>query len=229
MENSYSFEALLHFAALELENTEYREYLEKAEQNQLPMPDRSFTDKIVATVNRGKKSEQHFIVRKRLSKILMLFFVFFTMISMPYLSVDAVRETVAKVTLQWFEQFTIISLENENIPDKLPQFELGYIPPLFENRPETFYLGDTVIYVFNTDNSHMLRVFISVVKEGISFHMDNENFEYYDIKIDNIPALWTSDGENNFLILSQNGITYSISGEVSLNELIKVYKNIKIV
>ncbi|WP_026476234.1 DUF4367 domain-containing protein [Alkaliphilus transvaalensis] len=138
-----------------------------------------------------------------------------------------VRASVVRVGVNIYEQFTSIRFNNATYVN-LADFEIniGYLPDgYFEYSREE--LGDVgIITITNKE-----KVLYIIYSSNMDNFVDNENriFEERIIN-DDIVFVTTATGKDfdNILIGSIGSLTINIEGEFVADELIKVFKSIKI-
>ncbi|MBR0598331.1 DUF4367 domain-containing protein [Sinanaerobacter chloroacetimidivorans] len=103
-------------------------------------------------------------------------------------------------------------------PEYLPE---GYI------LNSTSEFGRTKTFVFTDESGKMIRLDqISIRDNGTSIQVDNEAEESGDILIHDNQGHWWSRYGTTSLLWQQNGMVFTLSGELELNEIIKVAESI---
>lgn len=226
MENKVSLEAMIHFAVTELEEREYRQYLELKENNRLETPAESYERKMQKALKEGKNSDRLVRFRKAAARAASVFFIAFSLMSMSFLNVRAVREAVAQVIMEWYDGFTKTTIVAQATVDKIPDVEFGYIPEGFELvRVDDEYTW-LHRYEFETPDSKHFEITFMISDSNSNINSDNDRLDYYTVTIDDIPDIWVGNTDFNKIVISKNGITFDISGTMGLKELIEIYNNI---
>lgn len=228
MDKKVSLEAMLHLAAVELDELEYQEFKKLEQKKELEKPGEKLTEKLQSMMNKEKKADNFLNFRKNLSKVAVIIMMSFSLLSMSFLSASAVRESVADVILEWYDGFTRIFMINEDIETTIGDVEFGYIPDGFYmtlNDEESARMKN---FDFKDNNEKFINVHLSLSKNTNALNNDNDRLNYHSIIIDEISGLWMENNNYNQMIISTDGITYNIAGDITLAEIIKIYKNLKL-
>ena len=228
MDRKVSLEAMLHLAAVELDELEYQEFKELEHKKEFEKPSEELTEKLQSMMNKEKKADNFLNFRKNLSKVAVIVMMSFSLLSMSFLSASAVRESVADVILEWYDGFTRIFMINGDIETTIGDVEFGYIPDGFYmtlNDEESARMKN---FDFKDNNEKFINVHLSLSKNTNALNNDNDRLNYHSIIIDEISGLWMENNNYNQMIISTDGITYNIAGDITLAEIIKIYKNLKL-
>lgn len=144
-------------------------------------------------------------------------------------SVEALREPVAQFFTQVFERFTQVFFVDDT-PDT-PEVEMAkraptYVPEGYTVEQE-LDLGTANRIVYVNENGEKLR-YTQHWKEHIEIVADTEDIQYYDVKINNYQGITYSNKEINTIVFSDEEYTYTLSGPLGTDELVKIAESIKI-
>lgn len=226
MDRKVSLEAMLHLAAVELDELEYQEFKELEHKKEFEKPSEELTEKLQFMMNKEKKADNFLNFRKNLSKVAVIVMMSFSLLSMSFLSASAVRESVANVILEWYDGFTRIFMINEDIKTTIGDVQFSYVTEGFEMIYSDEEISNIKTYKFEDSSGWYFDVNLLLSDKNNVLNTDNDRLKYHNIIIDDISGLWAeSDGYNKFII-SKEGITYNISGYINLSEIIKIYESI---
>lgn len=228
MDKKVSLEAMLHLAAVELDELEYQEFKELEHKKELEKPGEKLTEKLQSMINKEKKADNFLNFRKNLSKVAVIVMMSFSLLSMSFLSASAVRESVADVILEWYDGFTRIFMINEDIETTIGDVQFGYVPEGFKIVSKDEESKNMKRYYFEDDNEKYFDVYLSNSEDSNIFNSDNERLNYHNIIIDDISGIWIENEGYNQVVISIHGITYNITGYIDLGEVIEFYNNINI-
>lgn len=228
MKNSISYENLIQLAAKESFQRKISEMPSDDELKRLyGNKSARHKKKMQKMLNKDKRQIAISNLSRRFSKIYFIFTSSLIVVFSTLLSARAVRESISVTILDWKHNFTGIFIENENIRSGLPDMEITYIPEGFSLVSDEQISLDTRIINYENNSSDYIIIYISTYSQNFTNNVDNEYSEYYMLRIDDIPATWVQQDNQNTLVISQNSIFYNISGTVSLDEIVRIYKNIK--
>lgn len=226
MDNKVSLEAMLHLAAVELDELEYYEFKELEKKNKLAEPRDEFTLKMQSVLDKEKRVDKFLKLGKKLSKVAAVFMISFSLLSMSFLSVGAVRKSVSDVILEWYDGFTKILIVDEIVPTTIGDVEFGFVPAGFKMVSLNDELQYFKRYYFENTDGLFFHVRISLSNEEAGISMDNDTLQYHSIIIDDMKGIWLEEEGFNTIIISRDGITYTINGIITLENIIKIYKSI---
>ena len=228
MDNKVSLEAMLHLAAVELDELEYYEFKELEKKNKLAEPRDEFTLKMQSVLDKEKRVDKFLKFGKKLSKVVAVFMISFSLLSMSFLSVGAVRKSVADVILEWYNGFTKIFVEDEMAPAEIGEIEFGFVPNGFKLVHVDDESTNMRKYEFiNEDDKHYYAQ-VSISEKNNYIVADNDRLRYHHIVLDDVSGIWMEQNDYNQVVMSSNGVTYDIAGYISLSDIMKIYENIKI-
>ena len=228
MDNKVSLEAMLHLAAVELDELEYYEFKELEKKNKLVEPRDEFTLKMQSVLDKEKRIDEFLKLSKKLSKVAAIFMISFSLLSMSFLSVGAVRKSVADVILEWYDGFTKIFVIDEMAPTAIGDIEFGFVPEGFELFSIDEEADNMKKYEFQHKDGNYFYVQLSISDKNSYMSTDNDRLDYHHVLIDDISGVWMEKDTYNRIIVSDNGITYTIHGYISLADIINIYNAIKI-
>ena len=180
-------------------------------------------------MHKEDRNEKLIHFRKTVSKVAVIVMVCISLTSASLLSAEAVRESVAITILEWHDKFTKIFIETDTHLEKLPEIKFNYIPEGFELvENESFETATFISLMFRDKNLSFLRINVNLSQNKILDYADNERSNYFYIKIQNNYCLYLYSKTERQFIFSLNNIQFNIAGEHSIEELVRIYKNIEI-
>lgn len=185
----------------------------------------AFEKKMQKLIRAQKKSYYYLIntVGKRAAIIVLAIVISLTATTF---GVKAIRESVIKFITETFEKFTAVSVEDEEpvvqkdivkaVPQYIPE---GYIVES-EVNSGIFY---KVIYK-NQENNFI--IYNQKINFGTIANVDTEGVEYEKISIDYFDGIKYSKNGVNKVAFADETYMYTISGQISFDELIKMAESI---
>ena len=186
----------------------------------------NFENKMKKLISAQQKSYFYLIntVGKRVAIILLTLFISLTATTF---GVKAIRESVIKFITETFEKFTAVSVENEGADAQVEIIKMAprYIPEGYfldvETQSNLFY---RVIYS-NIDNS--VIDYMQTINFGAVANVNTEDIEHEKIIINTFEGMkYVKNGINTVVFADENYL-YTIQGQVSFDELIKMADSIK--
>lgn len=228
MKNNISYENLLQLAAREAFQRKMSEIPSDRELKKLygkqSAQHKKRMQKLLARENRKNTV---YDMARRFSKIYLVFTLTFVLFSAALLSAEAVRESIATTLFDWQTGFTNIFVHGELSRQELPDIDAAYIPPGFSLVSDIAVSEDSRIIEFENSSAGHITIHLTTFSRNFSANADNEYSDYYKLTIDNVPGTWIQQGNINMLIISADGIFCNISGTVPVDEIIRIYKNLK--
>ena len=147
--------------------------------------------------------------------------------SVATVSVEALREPVGEFFAQVFEKFTHVFFVNDVPPTltaELVTRKPSYIPEGYA--PEQEITIDTAYkMVYGNDMGKKLR-YTQRFKKKIGVQVDTENVQYTSIVIGDQPGIIYHNKEMHTITFSDNKYTYTLSGSISVDELLKIAESL---
>ena len=182
------------------------------------------TDAIIYMAERKQKrtTRLKYIARTAAAIIIVL-----TLLSAHPTVATAMKKIFSQTVVQWFDKYISIETQADTYPQQITDFTVGYMTDGFVLKEE-YKIDDGVKKVYYYDN---LFLEIKVIPD------DGSNITGYDIEnstIDNIylknntGTIISHNSGFNVLLISVDGVQYSINGYVQVDEIIKIFKNIEI-
>ena len=229
MNNQVSFDSLLRMAVRETYMDQVNSIPPENELEKILHTDDNFKNKIRAIVRRENRNEKLIHFSRAAAKVAVVILVCISLTFASLMTAEAVRESVATTILEWHDKFTRIFIETDAVPEKLPEIRFNYIPEGFELvEEESITSTNYMIYTFSNYKSIFLKIYINIQSEHSEDNVDNEFTNYYQLNIGNGRGIWVSYDNENKLIISKGELLFNISGQVSIEEIVRIYKNIEI-
>lgn len=229
MNNQVSFDSLLRMAVRETYMDQVNAIPPEDELEKILHTDDNFKNKIKAIVHRENRNEKLIHFSRAAAKVAVVVLVCISLTFASLMTAEAVRESVATTILEWHDKFTRIFIETDTVPEKLPEIRFNYIPEGFELVEEESVFKPTLInnVYKNMDNCY-INININAEDVNTNRNIDNEHTEFYIISIGNNRGCWIQSTNETMLVISNKNIHFIISGITSIDEIIKIYKNIEI-
>lgn len=188
---------------------------------------KAFENKMEKLIRAQKKSYFYFIntVGKQVAVIILAIMISLTATTF---GVKAIRESVIKFITETFEKFTAVSVEDDEIDTQVEFVKSApqYIPEGYtlESEMETG-IAYKIIYR-NIDNVSIN--YIQKINFGTIANVNTEDIEYEKIIINSFEGLKYVKNTINTVVFADETYMYSVYGQVSFDELIKMAESIKI-
>ena len=178
------------------------------------------------------KAEKAFIRKswgKNIAKIAAAVIIAVTLLASNPTVATAMKKICSQTVIQWFDKYISVETKADNYPIAIKDVEVGYITDgfVFEEKyilyPESFTFSYKGAYGY-------IIIHVRLDNGNTTTFIDNENTTFADIEINGNKglALYRNDGGHG-IIVSDDGIVYDILGYVEMKEILKIYKNIKII
>lgn len=229
MNNQVSFDSLLRMAVRETYMDQVNSIPPEDELEKILHTDDNFKNKIKAIVRKENRNEKLIHFSRAAAKVAVVVMVCISLTFASLMTAEAVRESVVTTILEWHDKFTRIFIETDAQPDKLPEIRFNYIPEGFELDSEKSFVQENYQYFLYKNSDHsFINIYIIMKSKNNGIFIDNEQSNIYVLKIDNKDCLWKyNEYENQFICPFDNGF-YNITSAISIEEIIKIYKNIEI-
>lgn len=140
-----------------------------------------------------------------------------------------IRRAVINWIIETFPEFSIFSMNSENRSETLSfssdDIEIGYIPDgyVLKNQNES---SARITYRFSSDETDITLVV--AFSTGSPSYLDTEDAEIIETTLGGNAAYWWEHNSITYLVWNQNEVMCRISGGISIDEIFKIAKNIKI-
>ena len=188
----------------------------------------AFEKKMQKLIRAQKKSYFYLIntVGKRVAIIVLAIIISITATTF---SVKAIRETIIDFITETFEKFTKISVENE-LTELEMQIEFvktapQYIPEGYSVESEIEVDGFYQIN-YNNNENNLIVYYQELYYKNIR-HINTEGVEYVDLYINSYDGVFYNKNGTNTLVFADETYMYTVYGQVSRDELIKMAESIK--
>lgn len=143
-----------------------------------------------------------------------------------------VRAAVKKAVVEFFDKYVRISFTDSETNDinaiSIDSFMIEYIPNGFLTVDE-YESDDMRAYTYSNDEDKYLTIIINLNADAED-NIDIEENDFSRINIGEYECflLYNADGPDGTIVFSYNNYSFSVSGLLERDELIKVVENIKI-
>ncbi|MBR2028865.1 MAG: DUF4367 domain-containing protein [Oscillospiraceae bacterium] len=227
MNNNVSFDAMLQMAAREAVYRQLDSFPSKRELEKMFEPTKTHEDKINKIIKKETRADKFAEFNRQFSKVAVILLITFTVTFTPLISAKAVRESIVQTVIEWKDEFASIFFKSENVPAVINDVKIGYMVEGFESDGPTYKTKYTYRKTY-TNNFETININVCPVDAMSTFHTDNKHSDYYSISIDNHYGILVYRENYSILTISDDMFIYSIDGNISINELIEIYKNIEI-
>lgn len=187
---------------------------------------KTFENKMQKLIRSQRKSYYYLIntVGKRVAIIILAIMISLTATTF---GVKAIRESVIKFITETFEKFTAVSVENEeaDAQDDMVKTAPQYIPEGYTLESEMESDGIYRVIYSSLDNSTI--DYIQQINIGTIANVNTEDIEYEKIIINSFEGLKYVRNTINTVVFADETYMYSVYGQVSFDELIKMAESIK--
>ena len=231
MNNSVSVSSMANLAAREAMLQELSDIPPRSELEKMFKTSVKHEKRILKAIKKENRVESLYKISRKFSNISVVLVICFTVFFTPVLSAKAVRESIAQTIIEWKDEFCRIFIESDAEPVTINNVEIGYIPEgyVLEGEPiysEGIYKCEYKNYVGE------IPIYIDIYNDMNYYDalIDNEIVNYHVIIVNNCNGIWFYNDNNyiNALLISDDKYSYYFEGNIELNELIKIYKNLKI-
>ena len=186
----------------------------------------NFENKMQKLISMQKKSYYYMIntVGKRVAIILVAIIIGLTATTF---GVKAIRETVIEFITETFEKFTKVSVETEELDEQpeLVKTAPTYIPGGYIIESEVNEGGYYKIVYKNKENVAIRHK--QQFSSGTIYNVDTEEIKYDKIIINSFEGIKYIRNGINTVVFADETYMYTIYGQVSFDELIKMAESIK--
>lgn len=178
-----------------------------------------------------ERHEIYHPVRDALKRVAVIVLIIMSIGFMSAVSIEAVRNEIFNVVIEWFEKSLSISIENEN-SDKVPDRILEYKEPELSDDYERFEIQKNDFgYLVEYENGISLISFRQKIYDNYDFKVSNENTIVEDIQVngyEGIKTVFTTEEiTTTTIIWKDDEYAYSLSSNIPYDDLIKIAESIK--
>ncbi|MBQ8202734.1 MAG: DUF4367 domain-containing protein [Clostridia bacterium] len=186
----------------------------------------AFEKKMEKLIRAQKKSYYYLIntVGKRVAIIVLAIMISLTATTF---SVKAIRESVIEFIAETFEKFTTVSVENDESDTEVEFVKTApkYVPEDYSVESE---LETEVLYriIYNNIDNNAID-YMQTVNLGTIANVNTESIAYERISIYSCEGMKYVKNGINAVVFADETYLYTIQGQVSFDELIKMAESIK--
>jgi len=205
-------------------------------------PSKEETDAMFTIPKRGRRRLKRALKTKKYGKPLFVVYlqrvaiVFLVTIAVTFgvfMTNTEVRAAISNDIIKWSEKnilfkFGVDDPVSDSSEVNIDSIKIDYVP---KHMYLTYALeNDNVrIYTYLDSSNENVDLMIEIhYDNNIGAFVDNEEYDYQEIEINNKKAYCLYDEKSNdgIIILNDNGFTIVITGNIQKNELIKIAENI---
>lgn len=187
---------------------------------------KTFENKMEKLIRAQKKSYFYLIntVGKRAAVIILAIMISLTATTF---GVKAIRESVIKFITETFEKFTAVSVEDNEIDTQVELVKTipQYIPDGYTLESEMESVGFYRVIYSSLGNSTI--DYMQKVNVGTIANVNTEDIEYDKININSFDGIRYVKNGINTVVFANGTYLYTIQGQISFDELIKMAESIK--
>ena len=210
--------------------------IENFEDELTKLPSNDELEGIIAfSVKHERKMKRLFVIEQwvdayKMSALVLKYAVIFTVFAVTVffgllLTKSDIRAAVRKTAVEWLENFTRFSFNNESgsIKGSHKEWRPGYLPGGFKECDSYVYANTKAVEYVNDE--HVIIIFEYAPADGSAVYVDNEYAEYSCIEINEIIYyLFDRYKENRHSIIlwEHDGISFTIESLISGEELLRM-------
>lgn len=226
-----SFDALLVMAATEADKRDMDLLPSLEEMQESFHPSVEFTQKMEAALKQTRRKDRSVKFRRHAKRVVAAAAIIMSVSFCVLMPVQAVQQAVISTLVEWKNQFSSYIFSSDAHGERaVPQsVKLTYLPEEYDNVP-TVITGPSV-YTAEYDaegKGVSLLLMIQDIDATAQFDIDNENTSTRAIHFDGVNATWVAyDDGINMLFWDCDGLSYSIFGELPIEEVIKIVQGME--
>lgn len=223
-----SADALIAMVVTEAEARELEKMPSVEEMDDAFQPSEQFLKKMEKLVKKADSKRKHKKIRHGIKKALIVAATAMSIFFCMLLPVQAVRESVVDTLIEWQDKFMTIIFSTEGATTYTPEsITVGYIPDGFSPLEPEVREEDRYYVYYTTPADQWFLIRSSLIENSQSSFLDNEYTTYYSLKFQSHEAIWgILKDDSNILVWADSGLSFQISGNLDLSELIKIAESI---
>lgn len=230
MNHDVDFENLVRLSIREVNRKRLEAIPSDEEINSLYPESKVLKDNMIFMYRKNNRKYNFIEFSRRASTLIASILIMISLSCFPLLTAKAVRESVVTTVLDWKDKFTRIFMESDIQIDVLPEIILNYIPYGYEIVNEDSINSSSVLSAtYKNNKNNYIRILINLKSNHSIYSVDNEFSNYYTLIIGDSTGTWVYTNDENKLIITKNNLFINISGQISIEEIVQIYKNISIV
>lgn len=225
-----SFDALLVMAVTEADKRDMDLLPSLEEMQENFHPSAEFTQKMEAALKQTRRKDRHVKFRRHAKRVVAVATIIMSVFFCVMMPVQAVQQAVISTLVEWKNQFSSYIFSSDTHSERaVPQsVTLTYLPEEYDNVP-TVVTGPSVYSAkYDAKDKRTLLLMIQSLDATTQHDVDNENTSTRVIRFDGITATWVAyDDGTNMLFWNSDGLSYSISCESPIEEVIKIVQGME--
>ncbi|MBR6610222.1 MAG: DUF4367 domain-containing protein [Oscillospiraceae bacterium] len=227
MSEKVTFDAAISTAFLQLQQQTLSAIPDLALLSAAFSPSPALVNKTDAIIYMAERKQKRATRLKYIARTAAALIIAFTLLSAHPTVATAMKKIFSQTVVQWFDKYISIETQADTYPQQITDFTVGYMTDGFVLKEE-YEIDDGVKKVYYYDN---LFLEIKVIPD------DGSNITGYDTENSTIDSLYLKDNIGtiirhnsgfNGLLISVDGVQYSINGYVQTDEIIRIFEKIKI-
>lgn len=225
-----SFDALLVMAATEADKRDMDLLPSLEEMQESFHPSVEFTQKMEAALKQTRRKDRSVKFRRHAKRVVAAAAIIMSVSFCVLMPVQAVQQAVISTLVEWKNQFSSYIFSSDAHGERaVPQsVKLTYLPEEYDNVP-TVITGPSVYTAeYSAKGKRTLLLMIKSIDATTQVDVDNENTSTRAIHFDGINATWVAyDDGTNMLFWDSDGLSYSVFGELPIEEIIKIVQGME--
>lgn len=227
MSEKVTFDTAISTAFLQLQQQTLSAIPDLARLSAAFSPSPTLENKTDAIIYMAERKQKRTILLKYIARAAAALLIAFTLLSAHPTVATAMKKIFSQTVVQWFDKYISIETQADTYPRQITDFTVEYMTDGFV-LVEEYCIEPEIIKVFYYDNK-FIKISVRPDDNGSTIFFDNEYSEINSVFIDDKEGTWISHSSGyNGLIISVNGIQYSITGYVQFDEILKIYEKIEI-
>ena len=227
MSEKVTFDAAISTAFLQLQQQTLSAIPDLALLSAAFSPSPALVNKTDAIIYMAERKQKRATRLKYIARTAAALIIAFTLLSAHPTVATAMKKIFSQTVVQWFDKYISIETQADTYPQQITDFTVGYMTDGFVLKEE-YEIDDGVKKVYYYDN---LFLEIKEIPD------DGSNITGYDTENSTIDSLYLKDNIGtiirhnsgfNGLLISVDGVQYSINGYVQTDEIIRIFEKIKI-
>lgn len=227
--NEEMFDALIKSAI----NDEFHKEIEalptNEELNKLYTPSPELDMRIKKLIDKSYRKSKMQSFSKTILKVIACIAICFTLLSAGLLSVEATRNKIFNIIIEWHEKYTKVEFKDSATDSKQSGiYQPSYLPDGF-SQTSLKKLGNVDMLVYSNNTGETI-IFSQWTYGSGSSSVDNENKKYSEIEISGNKAYLfeaIKEDDSNILTWQAGDMVFELTSSIESKELIHIAESLK--
>ena len=227
MSEKVTFDAAISTAFLQLQQQTLSAIPDLALLSAAFSPSPALVNKTDAIIYMAERKQKRATRLKYIARTAAALIIAFTLLSAHPTVATAMKKIFSQTVVQWFDKYISIETQADTYPQQITDFTVGYMTDGFVLKEE-YEIDDGVKKVYYYDNPFLeIKVIPDDGSNITGYDTENSTIDSLYLK-DNIGTIIRHNSGFNGLLISVDGVQYSINGYVQTDEIIRIFEKIKI-